>query len=444
MQFTEGPIVGPLLRFALPVLAALFLQSMYGAVDLIVVGHFAENADASAVATGAQIMTTLTGLICSFAIGITVLLGQCIGRGEAEEGGRIVGSGIVLFLAVGAALTAAVPLCADLLSQVMNAPPEAFDLTSAYVRICGLGSVVIIAYNLIGSIFRGMGDSRTPLITVAIACVCNIAGDLLLVAVLGMGTVGAALATVGAQAISVAVSYLLIRKIDLPFALQRQHLRWHGPTVRGVVRLGFPIALQDLLVGISFMVILALVNNIGVVESAGVGAAERVCGFVMLIPSAFGQSMAAFVAQNIGAGKYKRARRSLFSAIGVSAFFAVGMFVLTFFFGRYLAQVFSPRPETVTAAAEYLKAYGVDCLFTCFLFCFIGYYNGLGLTRFVMVQGIVGAFCIRVPVSILMSREVPPSLFHIGLATPCSTVAQILMCFGCFIYAQRKFGRAKE
>ena len=295
---------------------------------------------------------------------------------------------------------------------------------------------MIIAYNLIGSIFRGLGDSRTPLLTVAVACVCNIAGDLLLVAVFHLGTAGAAIATVFAQMVSVVISFLLIRRRELPFLMDRSMIRWDGGIIGKIFRLGAPIALQDLLVGISFLVILAIINSLGLTESAGVGVAEKVCAFIMLVPSAFMQAMSAFVAQNRGAGKPERAVKALKYSIGVSLIFAVTMFYLSFFHGDMLSRIFARDSDIIAASTQYLKAYAIDCLLTCFLFCFIGFFNGMELTTFVMAQGIIGAFCVRVPVSFIMSRIRPVSLFRVGLATPCSTIIQILLCFGCMAHVK--------
>ena len=437
IDFTSGKIVTPLLKFAIPVLFALFLQSMYGAVDLMIVGKFAEAVDVSAVSTGSQIMMTITGLISSLAMGMTILLGEKIGQKRPEDGGRIVGTGILLFLIIAAVLTAVTAGFANTFAAVMHAPREAFELTAGYIRICGIGTVVIIAYNLIGSIFRGIGDSGTPLVTVMIACICNIAGDLWLVAVLGLGAGGAAIATVAAQLISVIISFYLIRKKTLPFRFGKSYIGWNGRIVRKILYLGIPIAFQDLLVGISFLVILAIVNSLGLIYSAGVGVAEKVCGFIMLIPLAFMQSMSAFVAQNRGAGKLYRAEKGLWSAIGISFVTAVVMFYLSFFHGQMLSGLFAKDSSIIVAAADYLKAYAVDCLLTCVLFCFIGFFNGMEYTRFVMVQGIAGAFLVRVPVSYFMSKEVPVSLFHIGLATPCSTALQIVLCLGCYVHYRR-------
>ena len=436
--FVQGKILQPLIVFALPVLFTLFLQAMYGAVDLLIVGKFASPADVSAVSTGSQIMMTLTNLVSSFAMGTTILLGQQIGCGERKNGGRTVGTAIVMFAVLAVAMTAVLVLLAPQISSIMKAPAEAFDKTVSYVRICGAGMLVIVAYNLIGCIFRGLGDSRTPLLTVAIACVCNIAGDLLLCAGLGLGTAGAAIATVAAQVVSVVVSLAVIRKKELPFEMHRTDIRIHGKTLRRMAGLGAPIALQDLLVSVSFLIILAIVNAMGVTASAGVGVAEKVCAFIMLISSAFMQSISVFVAQNYGAGRMDRARKALHYGAAVSFVIGVGMFFLTYFHGDLLAGIFSSDAEVIAAAADYLRAYAIDCLFTSIFFCYTGYYNGIGQTRFVMLQGIAGAFGVRVPVSYLISRTANATLFHIGLATPLSSIVQLFLCLGFMVYLKRK------
>ena len=374
--FTEGKILQPLILFAMPVLFALFLQAMYGAVDLLVVGKFASSADVSAVSTGSQIMMTLTNLISCFAMGTTVLLGQLIGCGKKEEGGKAVGTAMVMFAGIALVMTVLLVCFAPQISSIMHAPKEAFDKTAAYVRICGCGMIVIVAYNLIGCIFRGIGDSKMPLFTVAIACVCNIAGDLVLCAGFHMGTTGAACATVFAQVVSVVVSFGFIRKKQLPFVFKKENVRIHKDLLKKMAGLGAPIALQDLLVSISFLIILAIVNSMGVTASAGVGVAEKVCAFIMLISSAFMQSMSAFVAQNYGAGRMDRAKKAL--------------------------------------------------------------YNGIGQTKFVMLQGSAGAFGVRVPVSYLMSIRPDTSLFKIGLATPMSSVVQLLLCLGFMVILNRR------
>ena len=432
-NFTEGAILPKLLKFMLPVLFAMFLQAMYGAVDLLVVGQFGTDSDVSAVSTGSQILQTLTNLIVSFSMGITVAVAQRIGQNRPEEAARTVGTGLVIFAITGVVFTFISVLGAGGLAKIMQAPTEAYDLTKSYIRLCGGGFIVITAYNLLGSIFRGLGDSKTPLIAVGIACAFNIVGDLVFVSKFHMGATGAALATVLAQLVSVTISFFIIRRTKLPFEFHKSNLKLEGNYARNIIRIGSPIALQDFLVSVSFLVLMAIVNKLGVTASAGVGVAQKVCAFIMLVPLAFMQSMAAFVAQNYGAGHTDRAVKALKSGIAVSLIFGIVMFFVAFFHGDILSGIFSNKPDTVAAAWDYLKAYAIDCLFTCFLFCFVGFYNGIEKTKFVMAQGICGAFLVRIPVAFFMQKTGGGSLFKIGLATPCSTVLQIIMCFIAYI-----------
>ena len=432
-NFTEGAILPKLLKFMLPVLFAMFLQAMYGAVDLLVVGRFGTDNDVSAVSTGSQILQTLTNLIVSFSMGITVAVAQRIGQNRPEEAARTVGTGLVIFAITGVVFTVISVLGAGGLAKIMQAPEEAYDLTKSYIRLCGGGFIVITAYNLLGSIFRGLGDAKTPLIAVGIACAFNIVGDLVFVSKFHMGATGAALATVLAQLVSVTISFFIIRRTKLPFEFHRSNLKLESNYAINIIRIGSPIALQDFLVSVSFLVLMAIVNKLGVTASAGVGVAQKVCAFIMLVPLAFMQSMAAFVAQNYGAGHTDRAVKALKSGIAVSLIFGIVMFFVAFFHGDILSGIFSNKPDTVAAAWDYLKAYAIDCLFTCFLFCFVGFYNGIEKTEFVMVQGICGAFLVRIPVAFFMQKTGGGSLFKIGLATPCSTVLQIIMCFIAYI-----------
>jgi len=444
-DFTEGPILAPLIRFALPVLLALFLQAMYGAVDLQVVGKFGSAADISAVSTGSQLMHSVTIVVTGLSMGITVLVGQRLGERKPEKAGEAVGTGIWLFAVLAVLLTAALLAFAEPLAALLQAPPDAFDKTVTYIRICSAGMVLIVAYNLLGSIFRGIGDSQMPLISVLIACLLNIAGDLLLVGGFHMGVAGAALATVFAQGFSVLFSLVIIRRRSLPFTFSLRQIRPLRDTSRRILLLGAPIALQDLLVSISFLVLCAIANSLGLIASAGVGIAEKLCGFIMLVPSAYMQAMSAFVAQNIGAEKPERAVRALLYSVLTSIAAGVIMFWITFFHGDAMAAIFAQKEDAavILAAADYLRAYAVDCLLTCFLFCFMGYFNGCGKTLFVMVQGIAGAFGVRLPVAFLVSRGAEVSLFHLGLATPASTLAQIILCAGYFCLLRRKMARSR-
>lgn len=427
-SFTEGKIFAPLMKFAVPVILALVLQSLYGAVDLLVVGQFATSADVSAVSTGSQVLGTLTNIIAGLSMGTTILLGQQIGEGKTKEAGRSVGASIFFFLLVAIVCSAVMVANVDGIAHLMKAPAEAYSATCDYIRICSWGMLFVVAYNLLGSLFRGLGNSKIPLIAVSVAAVINIFGDLFLVAVMHMGAAGAALATVASQAIAVAISLVIILKMELPFEIKKEFIRFNRIIIHKIIQFGFPLALADALVGTSFLIIMAIVNSLGVIPSAGVGVAEKVCAFIMLVPSAFGQSMAAFVAQNYGAKKLDRAHKALRYVISASLSFGMLMCLISFFYGNILCSVFSKDAAVIAAGAEYLKAYAIDCILTSIFFCMNGYFNGCGETKFVMAQSIIGAFGVRVPVSYLMSKVVPVSLFKIGLATPASSLLQVILC----------------
>lgn len=440
-NFTEGKIFSPLLKFVIPILMALFLQAMYGAVDLLIVGQFGNAADVSSVSTGSQVMMGVTSMITGLTMGITILIGQKLGEGKREEAGNVVGSGISIFAIMSIILTVLVVTFASSIATFMHAPTEAFDSTVSYIKICAMGSIFVISYNVIGGVFRGIGDSKTPLITVGIACVVNIIGDLVFVGIFKMAAIGAAYATVMAQSTSVILSLLLIKKRGLPFDFSLKSIKFHKNLTTQIIKFGAPIALQDVLVNLSFLVIMMIGNSMGVVASAGIGVAEKLVGFIMLIPMAFAQAVSAFVAQNYGAKKYNRSKKVLMYSILASLCCGIVMFYITFFHGNLLSCMFSKDEAVILAAWDYMKAYGIDCLFTAIMFSMVGYFNGCGRTTFVMIQGIIGAFCVRIPVSFMMSKLEPVSLFNVGLATPMSTFVQIILCISYFVYLSNKLSK---
>ncbi len=440
----KGNILKSLISFAFPVLLALFLQAMYGAADLIIVGQFANTYEQSGVASGSQLFNIITMCITGLTMGVTVFVGDSIGAGNLQKAGKGVGTGIAVFALLAVIVTSLVVPFGNNLATFMHAPTEAFSQTTSYIQICGIGTVFITAYNVIGAVFRGIGDSKTPLLTVTIACIINIFGDLLLVAWFGMGAAGAAIATVSAQAISVIFSLYLISKRTLPFIFSKKYICFNPTYLKRILLVGVPIALQELLVQFSFLFIQVVVNSMGVLESAAVGVAEKVCVFLMLVSSAYMQSISAFVAQNNGAGKFDRSRKALYYGIKTALLAGFVMGACSFFAGDLLSSIFSCDRKVIFYAHDYLKAYAIDCLLTAVLFCFIGYFNGCGKTVFVMVQGIIGAFCVRIPTVYLMSHIEGASLFHIGLGTPISSVVQIILCIITYCIYQRKSKRMQS
>jgi putative MATE family efflux protein len=436
-DFTQGSIPKKLIKFMFPILGALILQAMYGAVDMLIIGWFGSDEAISAVSTGSNIVNMITFTITGLAMGVTVIMGRYIGEKREDRLGDVIGGAICFFFILSVAVAGIMLLLARPISILMQAPAEALDLTVQYVRICGGGLFFIVAYNLISGIFRGIGNSRLPLIFVAIACVTNVFGDLLFVAVFHMNVAGAALATVIAQAVSVVLSLVIIRKQPLPFTLKKETIRFNKE-VPIFLKLGAPIALQEFLTQISFLALCAFVNKLGLDASSGYGVANKLVSFIMLIPSALMQSMSSFVAQNVGAGKEKRATQAMLTGmvIGVVIGSAIASFAI--FKGDLLARIFTDNDAYIARAFEYLKGNAPEAIVTGILFSFIGYFNGHGKTLFVMIQGLLQTFLVRLPMSYIMSIQPNASLTNIGLAAPTATIFGIILNLVYFIILRKK------
>lgn len=436
-DFTQGSIVSKLLRFMIPILGALILQAMYGAVDILVVGRFGTTAGISGVSTGSSIVNLIIFTITGLTMGVTVVMGQYMGEKKEEKVGLVVGGAIWLFFVLAFIIAAAMLIFARPLAVLMQAPKEALDLTVLYVRICGGGIFFIIAYNVISSIFRGIGDSNMPLVFVGIACVVNILGDLLFIAVFRWNVAGAALATVMAQAVSVVLSLMIIRKRKPPFAIKKEYIRFN-PEIKKFIRVGTPIAFQEILTQFSFLALCAFINRLGLDASSGYGVANKIVSFIMLLPGALMQSMASFVAQNVGARQEKRAKKAMVTGMLIGCSIGILIAILSFTRGDLFAAIFSNDAEVIARAAEYLKGFAPEAVVTAILFSFIGYYNGHSKTLFVMLQGIAQTFIVRLPVSYYMSIRQDASLTMIGLAAPCATIFGIFINLLYFVKVNRE------
>ncbi|MCD7893700.1 MAG: MATE family efflux transporter [Erysipelotrichaceae bacterium] len=431
-DFTSGSIVKKLLIFMVPILGALILQAMYSAVDLLIVGWFGSTAGISAVSTGSNVVNLVTFTITGLTMGITVLISRYIGEGKSQRIGKVLGGVIAFFIVLSIIIAVLMLVFAPQLTALMQAPEEALKLTILYVRICGGGILFVIAYNVLSAVFRGLGDSTSPLLFVAIACVVNIFGDLVLVAGFHLNVVGAAIATIAAQAVSVILSLIIISKRELPFTMKRQDIGFNSEVIK-FLRLGSPIALQELLTNLSFLALCAFINRLGLDASSGYGIAQKVTSFILLVPSSLMQSMSSFVAQNVGARQEKRALKALLTGMGIGLLAGCFIFTAVMLKADLFASIFTNDKAVIQCAGEYLRGFAPETLLTSISFSLIGYYNGHERTLFVMIQGLAQSFIVRLPVSYIMSIQPNASLTLIGLAAPLATAFGIVILVAYFI-----------
>lgn len=436
-DFTQGSILKKLALFMLPILGALVLQAAYGAVDLLVVGRFGSSSGLSAVSTGSQVLNLVTFVVTQLAMGVTVLIARYLGEKQPKYIGPVIGGAAIVFTIISVVLFAVMVGLARPISVLMQAPTEAVDLTTSYVRICGGGIFFIVAYNMLAAIFRGLGDSKSPLLFVLVACIFNIVGDLVLVAGFHLDAAGAAIATVFAQAVSVVCAIVILLKKDLPFKIQKSDLCLNSQCGK-FLSIGLPLALQEFLTQLSFLALCAFVNRLGLSASSGYGVACKIVNFAMLVPSSLMQSMASFVSQNIGAGNRQRAKKSMFTGIGIGLVIGSFVFALVMLKGDLLSSAFTTDAEVIANAYAYLKGFAPETLVTAVLFSMVGYFNGNNKTVWVMIQGLVQTLLVRLPMAYFMSIQPNASLTNIGLAAPTSTAVGIVLNVCFFLYLERK------
>lgn len=436
--FLEGKILPPLIRFAIPLMLSLVLQALYGAVDLMVVGKFGSTASISAVSTGGQVMQSATVIVTGLTMGVTVLLGQAIGAGKNEQAAVIIAGQIKLLFVTALILAGLLIVFVEQAAKIVHVPEKALPEAISYIRICAAGMIFITAYNAVSGIFRGIGNSRSPFLFVFIACIINIILDLFFVAGLHLSAAGAALATVCAQGCSFLFSllYMMRKKESLPFRLSKNSFFQKG-SVKRILGVGLPIAAQDFQVNISFLIITAIINSLGLVESASVGIAEKLFIFLALVPMSFMSALSAFVAQNIGAGKMERATKAFFSAVRISFSCGFLVFLLVFFQGDLLASIFTSDSQVIASTQLYLKSCSFEYLLTALNFCLLGYFNGRGKTKFVLIQGILTVFFVRIPLSYFLRMLPDTNLLIIGIAVPLSALFEFLVCTWYFYRLQK-------
>ena len=435
LNLTQGSVPKVLLQFAVPFLIANVLQALYGGADLFVVGQYDDSASVAAVAIGSQVMQTITGIILGITTGTTVLIAIAIGAKDDRKVAFTIGSSVWLFSIVGVLLTLVMVAFHGQITELMHTPAEAMADTKNYILVCSAGILFIIGYNVVCGILRGLGDSKTPLYFVGLACIINIVLDFILVGYFHWGATGAAIATVTAQGVSFGIALWFLYRHGFHFDFSRKDIRLNRNLSKKIMVLGAPIALQDALINVSFLIITVIVNQMGVIASASLGVVEKIIVFAMLPPMAISS---AGTAQNYGAGLIKRMNKCLASGIGIALVFGVSVCVYSQFLPETLTAFFTKDAAVVAMAAEYLRGYSIDCIVVSFVFCINSYFSGQGNSLFPMIHSLIATFLFRIPLSYWFSQMDSSSLFIMGFAPPISTVVSLLICIWYLRYTQRK------
>lgn len=436
-NLTTGSVPKIVLRFSLPYILSYFLQTLYGMADLFIIGQFNGVESTTAVSIGSQAMHMVTVMIVGLAMGATVLIGQAVGAGKKEHASHTIGNTVTLFMSLSLLLSAGLLFFVKPAVSAMSTPTEAVPGTVSYLTICIIGIPFITAYNIISSIFRGMGDSKSPMYFIAAACAANIALDYLFIGAMGLGPVGAALGTVLSQTLSVIISLLVIIRQKNGINLTTENFRPHKETMAKLLKIGIPVALQDGFIQISFIVITVIANKRGLNDAAAVGIVEKIISLLFLVPSSMLQTVSVLCAQNIGAGKHDRARTVLRCAVIAAVSWGLAASFIMQIYAQPIVGMFSDNAKAVLLGEQYLKGYVWDTFLAGIHFCFSGYFCAYGLSGASFIHNALSIICVRIPFSYLASKYFADTLFPMGLASSAGSAFSVVICAGIYCRISR-------
>lgn len=436
-NLTTGSVLKNIAYFSLPYFMAYFLQTLYGMADLFITGQYNGTAQITAVSIGSQVMHMLTVMIVGLAMGATVAIGKSVGAGQKEKAAETIGNTVTLFMITSVVLTILLLVFVRPIVSVMSAPEESVAGTVQYLTICFIGIPFITAYNIISSIFRGLGDSKSPMYFIAVACVVNIALDYLFIGKMGMGPAGAALGTTLSQTISVIVSLTIILKQKTGIALHKACFKPRNLVMRPILQVGVPVALQDGFIQIAFIVITIIANQRGLNDAAAVGIVEKFISFIFLVPSSMLSTVSALSAQNIGAGKHDRAALTLRYAIMICVGFGVVAAVIIQFIAEPVVGIFDSSPDVVRAGGQYLRSYIWDCVFAGVHFSFSGYFCAYGRSGISFLHNALSIVLIRIPGAYFMSKFFAYTLYPMGLAAAAGSLLSVIICIIAYLWMKQ-------
>lgn len=437
-NLTTGSVFGNLICFSLPYLLSYFLQTLYGMADLFIIGQFGSVADITSVSIGSQVMHMFTVMIVGLAMGATVTIGHNIGAGKTDNAAKAVGNTAVLFMILSFMLTALLLALTKPIVNIMSTPSEATEGTVKYLSICFMGIPFITAYNIISSVFRGIGDSKTPMYFIAVSCALNIILDCIFMGIFNLGPAGAALGTTISQTISVIIAFVSMKKYNIGISLHKSHFKPDFSLLKQILKIGVPISLQDCFVQIAFIIITVIANKRGLNDAAAVGIVEKIIGILFLVPSSMLSSVSALSAQNIGAKKFRRARFTLLYAILICIGFGLTASILVQFFSDSIIGVFKNDPAVIRLGSQYLKGYVWDCLFAGIHFCFSGYFCALGKSGISFMHNMLSIVLVRIPGAYTASKMYKNTLFPMGLAAPLGSLLSAIICIIAYVIILKK------
>ena len=403
-DLTVGSVPGTLLRFAFPLFLSGLLQMVYNMVDMVIVGRFVGTEGLSAVAIGGEMLQLITFVAMGFSNAGQILISRYVGENRRDKVGEMVGTLFTLLLSLAVVITVAFLFSYQGILAWLNTPEDIWEFTRQYSVTCVWGTVFIYGYNLVSAILRGMGDSRHPFLFIAIASVINIILDLLFVGPLGMGPLGAALATVIGQAVSFLFALRLLYKNreHIGFDFHPKHFRLYKSVTKPLIALGIPMVIQSAAVTFSMLFVNSYINVYGKEAVAVTGIARKLEGMIGVVSQSISSAGGAMISQALGAGKTERVPKVVFTALWVVAVPAAGFAVITLFHPEWLFGLFSDDEKVLTMALTYVPVAMVQYLGATLRPANFALINGSGNSKLNLMVALLDGIVARIGLALLL------------------------------------------
>ena len=396
INMLDGPLTKNILLYALPLALTGILQQLFNAADVAVVGRLVGTEAMAAVGSNTAIISLIVNLFVGISIGTNVVLAHAIGMRSEEDIHRTVHSSILLALSCGFVMAVPGVLLAPKILSVTGVPEEVLGMATMYLRIYMSGLPVILLYNFEASVFRAYGDTRTPLLTLVISGLINVALNIFCVAVLGMTVDGVAIATVVSNLVSAVILFIRLLKSDDVIRVRWPDFHFDGRILRRILQIGVPSGVQSAMFSLSNVVVQSAINSLGAVIMAAASAAFNVEVFAYYVMNSFTHTCTSFVGQNYGAGQLDRCRKIYFRCILLDYLCCAVVCSLILCFGHTLLGLFNPDPEVVRYGYQRIVVIFFAYIFSIWQEVGSGYLRGFGTSTLPAVVALLGICGVRI------------------------------------------------
>ncbi|MDD4189272.1 MAG: MATE family efflux transporter, partial [Eubacteriales bacterium] len=390
---------------------------------------------------GGQVTFLMTMMVIGFSIGGSVIIAQYVGAKKQDKIKETISTLIIMLAAAAVLITATMLIISTPILHLINTPAESFSEARAYLNITIIGVIFVFLYNAMSAIMRGLGDSKTPMLFVSIACGLNIVLDLILVGVFRMAAAGAAYATIISQAVSVVLCVIRLKKYNSLFDFKIHSFKFNTEQFKLLLKIGIPNSIQNVITNISFLFLNSLANSFGVMASAAVGIVGKFNSFAIMPALAISSSISTLSAQNMGARMIERAKKTFYIGLVLSLAISIPIFLISRFFPAQILGLFDDTPEMINAGVLYMESFTYQYLLIPFLFCLNGLITGSGHTLFTAVNNVASALLLRIPLAYLLGIIFDLGIPGIAMSIPLSTFGAIIVLGAYFVSEKWKVNK---